>query len=157
MWDSRFVSISHTWKDYSSLTVVVEDLEKNLKWMLTLVYGPVDHYRKGDFWREIYNVKGRWSGAWCLGGDWNAIRFPSERSPGGRISEEMNSFSEWINSHSLVDLQLTSTAFTWSNHKSFPIMFRLHRFLVSNDWMEMYPDVCISALPKLLRITAQFF
>lgn len=36
----------------------------------------------------------------------------------------------------------------WSNHQEAPIMTRLDRFLVSNDWLELYPKVCQIALPN---------
>lgn len=76
------------------------------------------------------------------------MRFPSEKSRGDRIYEEKTSFSDWINRYSSVDLQLNGASFTWSNRQSSPTMPRLERFLVSNDWMEMNPDVWQSALPK---------
>ncbi|XXG85840.1 hypothetical protein AAC387_Pa11g0856 [Persea americana] len=60
----------------------------------------------------------------------------------------MRRFSDWINSHSLVDLQMGGASFTWSNHQTNPAMSRLDRFLVSSDWLETYPEVIQTALPK---------
>eukprot|EP00268_Persea_americana_P015800 TRINITY_DN17438_c0_g2_i2.p1 TRINITY_DN17438_c0_g2~~TRINITY_DN17438_c0_g2_i2.p1 ORF type:complete len:122 (+),score=13.46 TRINITY_DN17438_c0_g2_i2:25-366(+) len=60
----------------------------------------------------------------------------------------MRRFSDWINSHSLVDLQLKGPSFTWSNHQSNCVMSRLDRFLVTTDWLDVYPDVIQLALAK---------
>lgn len=59
------------------------------------------------------------------------------------------SFSDWINSHALVDLQLTgASSFTWPNHQNPPIMSRLDRFLVSSEWMDVYSDAYQLAFMK---------
>ena len=92
---------------------------------------------------------GRWNGAWCICGAWNITRFPSEKLGGSKITSDMRHFSGWINSHSLVDLQLSGASFTWSNNQSQPAMSRLDRFLVSTDWLEGYLQVILLALPKL--------
>lgn len=64
--------------------------------------------------------------------------------------QKTSSFSDWINSHALVDLQLTgASSFTWLNHQNPPIMSRLDRFLVSSEWMDVYSDAYQLALLKL--------
>lgn len=35
--------------------------------------------KRSDFLRELDGMRGKWSGAWCEGGDWNLIRFPMEK------------------------------------------------------------------------------
>ena len=93
-------------------------------------------------------IRSKWEGPWCIGGDWNITRFPSEKSGGGTITTVVQSFSDWINSQYLIDLHLGGANFTWSNHKSPPTMPRLDRFLVTGDWIDLYPEVCQIALPK---------
>ena len=51
----------------------------NSRWLLTSVYGPNDSHRRKELWRELDTIRGRWNGAWCLGGDWHIIRFSSEK------------------------------------------------------------------------------
>lgn len=76
-----------------------------------------------------------------MGGDWNVIRFPTEKSNGDTISLDKRCLSNWVNSHSLIDLQMSGASFAWSNHQSPPTMSRLDRFLVSTDWLDLYPAV----------------
>lgn len=64
------------------------------------------------------------------------------------ISVLIQAFSDWINSHSLVDLPLGGARFTWSNHQDTPILSHLERFLVSGDWIDLFPEVSQVAFPK---------
>lgn len=126
----------------------MEDLSNNSRWIITSVNGPNSIQRRVDFWKELDDIKSRWSGPWCVGGDWNVVRFPNEKLGGCRTTPDMQAFSGWINNNSLVDLQLSGAAFTWSNHQSPPSMSKLDIFLVSIDWMELYPYVYQLTLPK---------
>jgi hypothetical protein len=71
------------------------------------------------------------------GGDFNVIRFLSERSRGRRISAAMREFSDFIFEKGLMDLPLTGGLCTWSNTQSWS---RIDRFLISPDWEARYPE-----------------
>lgn len=124
------------------MSAAVEDLSNNSNWLITSVYVPNDTRSRKDLWKELDAVRGRWDGAWCVGGDWNVVRYLSERMGTSRMTEEMRSFLDWINSQSLVDLPPKGAFFTWSNNHSIPRVSRLDRFLVTNDWVDLYPEVC---------------
>lgn len=62
MWDTRSVSVLKSSKDVFSLSVLVEDLKNNSKWLLTSVYGPNDSQRRMEFWNELDMIRGRWNG-----------------------------------------------------------------------------------------------
>lgn len=99
--------------------------------MISSVYGSPQTARRRDFWAELSLLRGRWSGAWCIGGDWNAVRYPSERLGSTQFTLDMQEFFDWIDFHLLVDLQMSGANFAWSNHQEHLIMSRLDRFLVS--------------------------
>ena len=101
-----------------------------------------------EFWNELDTIRMRWSKPWCIGGDFNVIRFSEDKLGGSRLTPEMSAFSDWINRHGLLDLQLNGASFTWSNHQNPPIMSPMDRFLISGDWAEMYPQASQTALPK---------
>lgn len=115
---------------------------------MTSVYSPIDRRLRGSFWNELDSIRSRWNGPLCLGGDWNVVRFPSEKLNGSQFSADMIAFSDWINCHSLVDLHLGGSKLTWSNHQNLPSMSRLDIFLLSNDWINLYPKVCQITLAK---------
>ena len=60
---------------------------------------------------------------WCIGGDFNVMRFPSERHGADSFSSAMLDFSNFISKHNLIDLPLEGVA----------SRSRLDRFLLSSD------------------------
>ena len=52
LWDNRSVSIINGWKDAFSALVLVEDLDKKSKWLITSLYG-LDEKQRHEFWREL--------------------------------------------------------------------------------------------------------
>ena len=83
---------------------------------------------------------------WCLGGDFNNVRFPSDRSTRGRMSSAVIEFSDFIGSCSLIDLTLGLT------------VRRFH--VISYSLVFVYPLVgiiicsgCIKVSLQLLKIT----
>ena len=57
-----------------------------------------------EFWSELGAIRGLWNEPWCIAGDFNMIRFPFERSRGGRLSQAMRRFSEVVEELDLRDL-----------------------------------------------------
>jgi len=86
---------------------------------------------------------------WCIGGDFNVVRFPSERSSGAGFSAAMEEFLDFIFMHNLVDLPLEDGQFTWSNGQEDHIWSRIDRFLISSEWEERFPDVSQRRLTRL--------
>lgn len=115
---------------------------------MTFVYGLNDRTLRELLWSELDSICNRWSDPWSSGGDWNVVRFPSERSGCNLHTSDMTAFFDWINRHTLVDLQLDGARFTWSNYQHPPSFLRIDRFLVSGDWLDQFPAVCQLALPK---------
>ena len=68
--------------------ILIEVLQNKSKWMLMTVYGPNSSQRRMELWNELDMVRRRWIGAWCIGGDWNAIRYPSEKLGGSKTTRD---------------------------------------------------------------------
>jgi hypothetical protein len=48
----------------------------------------------------------------------------------------------------LIELNPSNRKYTWSNNQACPILAKLDRIFVSNDWVVASPLVRINALPK---------
>ena len=67
-----------------------------------------------EFWIELSRVAGLWKHPWVVGGDFNCIRFPSEKKKkrGSVITSAMRDSCDSIRSNGLVDLPLRGADFT---------------------------------------------
>ena len=75
-------------------------------WAYTSVYGPNDNLQRPTLWEELSQVRARWPMACCLVGDFNIIRYPSERLGCESFSPAMFAFLDLKENNSLVDLPL---------------------------------------------------
>ena len=44
---------------------------------------------RDDLWKELGSIKGLWSDSWCVGGDFNLVRYLEERNRGERLTTSM--------------------------------------------------------------------
>ena len=98
-------------------------------------------------WEELSGVSSWWGVPWCVGGDFNVVRYPSERLGSDRISSDMRDFLEFIFCMGLVDLPLEGGSVTWSNSQS---RSRLDRFLLSPTLEDHFSIIAQSRLPRIL-------
>jgi hypothetical protein len=128
----------------------LRNTDDNAVWAFGGVYGPNDDRDKTDLWVELAGLMSWWEMPWCIGGDFNVVRFPSERSSGAGFSAAMEEFSDFIFMQNLVDLPLEDGQFTWSNNQEDQIWSRIDRFLVSLEWEENFPEATQKRLLRLL-------
>ena len=73
-----------------------KNCEDGILWIFTRVYDPMCRRNRESFWDELGGIRGLWSDPWCIGGDFNMIRFSGERIRGGGLSPAMRRFLEVI-------------------------------------------------------------
>ena len=88
-------------------------VEDGYQWVFSRVYGPIERSLRESFWEELGSISGLWEEPWCVGGDFNEILSPNERSREGRISNTMRRFSDVLNDLGLRDLPLQGGPYTW--------------------------------------------
>ena len=141
VWDKRVFEKMDVIVGQFSVNVLLRGVVDDFVWACSGVYGSNEDSQQSFLWEELLQVRARWSMAWCLVGDFNIIRYPSERLGCELFSPAMFAFSDFIESNSLVDLPLEGTFFTWFRDSSIPSMSRIDRALVSLDWEEHFENI----------------
>ena len=132
LWDNRVLQKMEVGK--YSFCCRFKNCEDGFCWIFSGVYGPTVKVEREDFLSELGAIRGLWNEPWCVAGDFNMIRFPFERSRGGRLSPTMRRFSEVVEDLELRDLSLQGGLFKWSEGLNNWLKSRIDRFLISEDW-----------------------
>ncbi|KAL7181748.1 hypothetical protein ACSBR1_040615 [Camellia fascicularis] len=75
---------------------------------------------------------------WCLAGDFNEIRFMSDRKGCNRRDRGMLEFNNFIDRLALLDIPLHGRKFTWCNSVKGGRWSKIDRFLLEPIWLEKY-------------------
>ncbi|WKA08526.1 hypothetical protein VitviT2T_026242 [Vitis vinifera] len=137
-WDNRVVDLLEVEEGIFSVSCLFKNCMDGMRWVFTGVYGPVCRRDREVFWEELGSIKGLWRDPWCVGGDFNMIRYPEERSRGGELSASMKRFTEVVEDLELRDYPLQGGLFTWRGGLNNQSQSRLDRFLVTDEWDRMF-------------------
>uniref|UniRef100_A0A2N9HVH9 Elongation factor P C-terminal domain-containing protein n=1 Tax=Fagus sylvatica TaxID=28930 RepID=A0A2N9HVH9_FAGSY len=150
MWDRRVVAMTDSAVGHFSISCKFRNVLDQKEWAFSGVYGPNINRERNTMWEELAGVVTWWGVPWVVGGDFNAIRFPSERLGASHFTSSMHAFSDFITSCRLRDLPLEGGLFTWSNNRENAVMSRIDRFLLSEDWDGFFPMILQKRLPRIL-------
>ena len=133
MWDKRVLEGLEFEVGSFSISCRFRNCEEGFVWVFSGLYGPSKGRERRE---ELAAIKGLWNDPWCIVGDFNVVRFPTETSNGRQMSTAMREFSSFIDEFELVDPPLGGGAFTWIGGEGGALKARLDRFLFSGDWEE---------------------
>lgn len=91
-------------------------------------------------------IRGLWRDPWCVGGDFNVVRFPDECGRDGGTTTSMRRFSNVIEDLELRDMPMSGGHFTWSGGLNNNLHSRLDRFFITENW----ETLCNGVHQKLL-------
>ena len=140
-WDNRVLELVGMEVGQFSISCRFKNCEDGFMWIFTGVYGPIVKRCRESLREELGAIWGLWNDPWCIGGDFNVIRFPYEHSRRGRVSSTIRRFLEVIDHLELRDLPMQGGPFTWSGGLNSRSMSRLDQFLVSEDWESFFRGV----------------
>ena len=147
-WDNRVLELVGMEVSLFSILCCFKNCEDGFLWTFTGVYGPTMKRYRELFWEELGAIRGLWPDPWCIGGDFNVVRFPNERSRERRLTESMRRFFEVIEELALRDLPLHGGLFTWSGGMNGLSRSRLDCFLISEDWENHFSGAIQCSLPR---------
>ncbi|KAL4189713.1 hypothetical protein AMTRI_Chr08g166760 [Amborella trichopoda] len=120
------------------ISILFSGLVDGFKWCLTNVYGPNRPDERAQFLDELNALTNFANVPWCIGGDFNDLSLYAHVE---FFHSEYNKF---------LDIPSIGAAYTWSNHAlSNPTLTRLDRFLVTNSFLNKFPNLYVKALVKI--------
>ncbi|GJZ44000.1 RNA-directed DNA polymerase, eukaryota [Tanacetum coccineum] len=124
-------------------------LKTNVNLLIVVVYAPQDSRDKRMLWDYLTHVSSQWDGEVVMMGDFNEVRFKSDRFGLVFNVRGADVFNSFIANASLVEVPLGGSAFTWS-HKSATKMSKIDRFLISDGLMNTCPNINAITLERYL-------
>ncbi|WMV57930.1 hypothetical protein MTR67_051315 [Solanum verrucosum] len=112
------------------------------------VYAPNCNLERQEVWWEIGAVRGLFSGPWILGGDFNIVRYASEKKNCSRNSIYMSEFSDMIEDMELIDPQLEGGNYTWTGGNNAEYGSRIDRIMYSTEWGGKFNNVKQELMPR---------
>ncbi len=134
---------------YFSVSCKFKNIEDHNVWMFSGVYGPNVDSNRGLMWDKLAGIRSWWDVPWCLGGDFNVVRFPSERVGSDHFSPAMYDFSYFISTNGLIDVPLSGGIYTWSNNREVSSMSCIDRYLFTADWVEGFINISKKRLTRM--------
>ena len=131
-----------------SVSVMLTNKANGFVWKLIVVYGPAYDDLKHEFLEELETVMGAWNGPVLIGGDFNLVRFASDKSNGVYSHRWADEFNSWVNKWALIELNPSNKKFTWTNNQEHPILAKIDMIFVSGLWGAAFPLSCVKALDR---------
>ncbi|XP_026419559.1 uncharacterized protein LOC113315502 [Papaver somniferum] len=138
IWKPSLVEVLSSLEGEFTLSIECRFIADGFHFFLTGVYGPNKVAIRKYFWRELHYIRGLWEIPWVIEGDFNVIRRCEEKNGMERRTKSMKKFSSFISIHSLIDLPLKGSKYTWTNGRAAPILSRIDRILISPDFEAKY-------------------
>lgn len=95
MWDKRIVNKLEDVVGYYSVSRKFKNIANQKVWMFYGVYGPNVNSERGVLWEELAGIHHWWRVSWCMGKDFNVVRFLSEMMGFVAFSSAMYDFSDF--------------------------------------------------------------
>lgn len=121
----------------------------NFVWSSVVVYVTAQEAHKAAFLRELINLANNNPHSILIGGDFNMLRFPHEKSKGRFDNHWPFVFNVAIDSLDLREVHMTGRQFTWVNSLPEPTYGKLDHVLMSTDWEDKFPLVTVRAFERI--------
>jgi hypothetical protein len=119
-----------------------------IKWCLVNIYGAVQEENKDAFLRELASFCAKIKEPYVMGGDFNIMRFSSDKNKFFIPNRFSDIFNTIININDLRELYVSRGKYTWSNNQVNPTLEKLDRILMSREWEKFFPAVLAYKRPR---------
>lgn len=103
---------------------------KLFKWDLMVVYDPAHDINKNSFLKELEEFYEKNKEPYIVGGDFNIMRFYSDKNKNGGLHVHSNMFNDIIHKNELIYIFMSGGGYTWSNNQKSMTLIKLDRVLM---------------------------
>lgn len=103
--DKENIVVEDQWIGEFSLTLWRRLMGDEKPLMVTYVYELVLYSRTEASWKELHNIQARLDIPWCVGGDFNKIKFVGERKGEMLVDRFMKAFPDFMDKCGLIICQ----------------------------------------------------
>lgn len=128
--------------------VLLTDRKSLHKFYLVIVYGAAQDCDEESFLATLSDLCVDQSIPLLIGGDFNILRFHSDKNKVVNNKRYMDMFNYVINIHALRELHMVGGAYTWSNNQEDPTLEKLDRVLINDKWELTFPLTSVRKLPR---------
>ncbi|GJT90562.1 RNA-directed DNA polymerase, eukaryota [Tanacetum coccineum] len=149
IWDpNSFWRSSFTRSDYFVIVRGVW-LKSGIDLMIVVVYAPQEAKEKRMLWDYLAHVSNQWVGKLVMMGDFNEVRYKSDRYGSNFNAHDAEIFNSFIYNAGLDEVPLGGSAYTWCL-KSASKMSKLDRFFVFENLLSMCPNITAITLERFI-------
>lgn len=130
-------------------SIKAKSRQDNLEWEVINVYGPVQNERKVEFIEELTTKINNLQCSFILGGDFNLIRYASEKSSQHAHQSKMDLFNKFISDSGIKQMARKGGKYTWTNKQDQPVMSMIDRVFTSYDWDFHFPWATYEILTRV--------
>nr|GEV74440.1 nucleotide-binding alpha-beta plait domain-containing protein [Tanacetum cinerariifolium] len=149
IWDPNSFRRSSFTRSYYFVIVRGVWLKSRIDLMIVVVYPPQEAKEKRMLWDYLVHVSNHWVGKLVMMGDFNEVRFKSDRFGSNFNAFDANIFNSFISDVGLAEVPLGGSTFTWC-HKNASKMSKLNRFFVSKNLMSMCPNITAITVERFI-------
>jgi hypothetical protein len=117
----------------------------DFKFALYSIYGPAQLQNKCAFLAELANTCSRETLPFIIGGDFNIMQKPEDKSTGDFDNKWPSFFNVVIESLDLREIIMTGRLYTWAGSGDNPTYEKLDRILVNTKWEINFPLAKVEA------------
>ena len=147
VWDpNSFRKYSYTVSDFFFIIRGLW-LKSGVDLLIFVVYGPHDYRDKRSMWEYMVHTISKWDGEVVVMGDFNEVRYKSDRFGSVFNVHGANEFNAFIANAGLVEVSLGGSKYTWC-HKSATNMSKVDRFFISENLFTLIPNINANTLDR---------
>ncbi|PWA51624.1 Endonuclease/exonuclease/phosphatase [Artemisia annua] len=141
--DDNFIIVQGSWSNSADIYYIIN------------VYGPQDSTAKENLWQRLSSFILSHAGKYIVCGDFNEVRFDTERFGSVFSQRDAQVFNSFIDSSSLLEIPMGGRLYTWMNKTGTKLNYGPIPFKLFHSWMQRkgFDDMIKQANEEYAKLT----